>query len=82
MRPLTDLEIGDVISCPKCDSPILQCLSIPEVGKPGYAKNFAELNLASDKRISCVDCGVPDGVWMKLEPWRLHVRGKGWLAGQ
>lgn len=82
MRPLTDLEIGDVISCPNCDSPQLRCLSLPASGEIGYARHFENINIASDRRLSCTECPIPDGVWLKDDGrWHLHVRGKGWLRG-
>lgn len=75
------IEAGEIITCPQCNTDLLQCTQTLKSGQSLGASNFKplleDLILTSGNDMVCPKCNA--GFGKIVQSLQLHVKNRGWI---
>lgn len=72
---LMELEVGDIITCPSCKKPLMECIEKPTPGMSDYTRCFKNvLWMGRPGDLAECSCGAP----FFAKGLGVYVEGKGW----
>jgi hypothetical protein len=75
------LEPGDILACPVCDLPMLECLKRPAPGEKSYIKCFKAMGFKNKPSMKpeCPECHTPWAMHDGQSITAVYVKEKGWV---